>query len=502
MIQMLINHPAAQVRRTCPRSSAWSTARRRSPSRPCSTLMTLCPHVELLPAYGQTEMSPAGVGARAATTRRSRARRGHAALLRARRCSVSRSRSSTRTGKEVPRGTVGEIAARGPNMMRGYWNKPEQTKAALPGDGWLRTGDGAYMDERGLIFIVDRVKDMIVTGGENVFSAEVENALGSHPARGDVRGDRHSQRGMGRGGARGRRARRPAACRRRKIDRPLQAEDRRLQVPEERRVPRPRCRSPAPARSSRRSCASRTGRTRSAGSREALAKSMPLVIEHRQRLESDRRPANRRPPARVACHRSVRRSHWVEWLLRVSVKRRMPPDVDLAALRSHYQQVDGRRFSTPPEVQRTPVDAGGVPCEWVAVPASRPERVLLFIHGGGFACTCPTCTLGMRRACRDALEARVLLVDYRLVPEHPFPAAWTIASRRTDGCWTGRCRARRRDRRRFRRRQPEPGTLLAQRPRACRCRLCLRNLATVDLTMASPSLSPTSAAMPCFAWRP
>jgi acyl-CoA synthetase (AMP-forming)/AMP-acid ligase II len=85
-------------------------------------------------------------------------------------------------GNEVPRGTVGEIAARGANMMRGYWNKPEQTRAAMPEDGWLRTGDGAYMDERGFIFIVDRVKDMIVTGGENVFSAEVENAIGSHPA--------------------------------------------------------------------------------------------------------------------------------------------------------------------------------------------------------------------------------------------------------------------------------------------------------------------------------
>ena len=86
------------------------------------------------------------------------------------------------SGNEVPRGTVGEIAARGPTMMRGYWNKPEQTRAAMPGDGWLRTGDGAYMDERGYIFIVDRVKDMIVTGGENVFSAEVENAIASHPA--------------------------------------------------------------------------------------------------------------------------------------------------------------------------------------------------------------------------------------------------------------------------------------------------------------------------------
>jgi long-chain acyl-CoA synthetase len=84
-------------------------------------------------------------------------------------------------GKEVPHGVVGEVLVRGPGMMTGYWNQPDQTHAAMPGDGWLRTGDGAYMDEHGYLFIVDRVKDMIVTGGENVFSAEVENALASHP---------------------------------------------------------------------------------------------------------------------------------------------------------------------------------------------------------------------------------------------------------------------------------------------------------------------------------
>jgi long-chain acyl-CoA synthetase len=81
----------------------------------------------------------------------------------------------------VPRGSVGEIVVRGPNMMSGYLNKLSQTLSALPGDGWLRTGDGGRMDEEGYIFIVDRLKDMIVTGGENVFSAEVENALSSHP---------------------------------------------------------------------------------------------------------------------------------------------------------------------------------------------------------------------------------------------------------------------------------------------------------------------------------
>ncbi|MGH8785826.1 MAG: long-chain-fatty-acid--CoA ligase [Cupriavidus necator] len=83
-------------------------------------------------------------------------------------------------GREVPRGTVGEIIVRGPNIMQGYWNKPEETAKALR-DGWLFTGDGAYMDEEGYIFIVDRLKDMIVTGGENVYSAEVENVIARHP---------------------------------------------------------------------------------------------------------------------------------------------------------------------------------------------------------------------------------------------------------------------------------------------------------------------------------
>ncbi len=84
-------------------------------------------------------------------------------------------------GREVPRGVVGEVRARGPNTMLGYWNKPKETAAALR-DGWVHTGDAAYMDEEGFIYIVDRVKDMIVSGGENVYSAEVENAVTKHPA--------------------------------------------------------------------------------------------------------------------------------------------------------------------------------------------------------------------------------------------------------------------------------------------------------------------------------
>ncbi|WP_028080076.1 acyl-CoA synthetase [Solimonas soli] len=83
--------------------------------------------------------------------------------------------------RELPAGTVGEIILRGPNMMRGYLNKPEATAAALRG-GWMHSGDMGYLDEEGYLFIVDRLKDMIITGGENVYSAEVENAIASHPA--------------------------------------------------------------------------------------------------------------------------------------------------------------------------------------------------------------------------------------------------------------------------------------------------------------------------------
>ena len=83
--------------------------------------------------------------------------------------------------EDCPTGIVGEVAVRGPGVMLGYWNKPEETARALR-NGWMHTGDAGYLDADGYLFITDRIKDMIISGGENVYSTEVENAILTHPA--------------------------------------------------------------------------------------------------------------------------------------------------------------------------------------------------------------------------------------------------------------------------------------------------------------------------------
>jgi long-chain acyl-CoA synthetase len=85
------------------------------------------------------------------------------------------------SGKEVETGQTGELVARGANIMRSYWNKPEETKFAFR-NGFFRTGDIGYQDQNGYFYILDRLKDMIVTGGENVYSGEVEAVIYEHPA--------------------------------------------------------------------------------------------------------------------------------------------------------------------------------------------------------------------------------------------------------------------------------------------------------------------------------
>ncbi|WP_309090400.1 long-chain-fatty-acid--CoA ligase [Phenylobacterium sp.] len=95
-------------------------------------------------------------------------------------------RVADEAGRELPPGEIGEIEIRGPIIMAGYWNRPEATAETIRPDGWLRTGDAGYMDEDGFFYVHDRVKDMIVSGGENIYPAEVENAILGCPGVADA----------------------------------------------------------------------------------------------------------------------------------------------------------------------------------------------------------------------------------------------------------------------------------------------------------------------------
>jgi fatty-acyl-CoA synthase len=88
--------------------------------------------------------------------------------------------------REIGAATPGEVCVRGPNVMKGYWNRPEATAEAIDAEGWFHTGDIGYLDADGFLYIVDRLKDMIISGGENVYAAEVENVLFAHPAIAEV----------------------------------------------------------------------------------------------------------------------------------------------------------------------------------------------------------------------------------------------------------------------------------------------------------------------------
>ncbi len=88
-------------------------------------------------------------------------------------------------GKTLPNGEIGEIVARGPQLMKGYWKRDEATASTIV-DGWLHTGDAGRMDDEGYVYIQDRVKDMIISGGENIYPAELENVLMSHPQIADA----------------------------------------------------------------------------------------------------------------------------------------------------------------------------------------------------------------------------------------------------------------------------------------------------------------------------
>jgi acyl-CoA synthetase (AMP-forming)/AMP-acid ligase II len=127
-------------------------------------------------AYGMTELSPT-------TTILSDEDHNDPSLRRSagRAAPYARVKIVDPADEEVPRGSVGEIVAAGEHVMLGYWKKPRETAEAVRG-GWMHTGDGGYMDERGYVYVVDRIKDMIISGGENVYSIEVENVVARHPA--------------------------------------------------------------------------------------------------------------------------------------------------------------------------------------------------------------------------------------------------------------------------------------------------------------------------------
>lgn len=143
-------------------------------------LITLFPHLRFIQGYGMTELSPVATflrpeyhvleGPKAGKLASAGQVVGRVEL-----------RVVDDRDRPVPTGTVGEVAVRGPNVMQGYWKQPEATSRAIR-DGWMHTGDAGYLDDDGFLFIVDRVKDMVITGGENVYCTEVEGALYTHPA--------------------------------------------------------------------------------------------------------------------------------------------------------------------------------------------------------------------------------------------------------------------------------------------------------------------------------
>ena len=184
MINMFLNHPGTAERDL----SSWRLCVYAASPIPLALLQQAMVELpcDFVQGYGMTEMSPHCCQLSADDHRRGVTGDDPVATRRLTSCGtpcigvdVEIRRDD---GSVCDTDEVGEVTVRGPNMMPGYWNRPEETAAAFTADGWYRTGDMASMDDGGYVFIVDRAKDMIVSGGENVYTIEVENALASHPA--------------------------------------------------------------------------------------------------------------------------------------------------------------------------------------------------------------------------------------------------------------------------------------------------------------------------------
>ncbi len=157
--------------------SAWRVGLFGAAPMPADTVRKLAdalPGVLLFQLCGQTEAGPGGIYAGPEDVAARPDASGRHALP------LTEARVVTDEGDDVAPGTVGELILRGETVMKGYWNRPEATAETIR-DGWLHTGDLALKDAEGYITLVDRKKDMIITGGRNVYSVEVENALAGHP---------------------------------------------------------------------------------------------------------------------------------------------------------------------------------------------------------------------------------------------------------------------------------------------------------------------------------
>ena len=176
MVQMLLDHSAFAPERLAS-MKALTYGASPMPTALLERLLALFPDLQIFQGYGMTE----NCGLLTCLSPEDHRLGGD--LLRSAGRPVAGSILSIQDehGAILPAGEVGEVCARAGNYMREYWNRPDETEAAFA-DGWYHTGDAGRLDERGYLYLVDRVKDMIVTGGENVYSSEVENALASHPA--------------------------------------------------------------------------------------------------------------------------------------------------------------------------------------------------------------------------------------------------------------------------------------------------------------------------------
>ena len=174
--QVLCAHPDATRRTRSLRTISWGAAP--ATVTLLETMAKTFPEAEIISVFGQTEMSPVTTSLPAADAIRKIGSVGKAIPTIAARIVDERM-------NDVAPGEVGEIVYRGPSLMAGYWNNPAATQEAFAG-GWFHSGDLVRADDEGFLYVVDRKKDMIISGGENIYCAEVENVLSAHPAIADI----------------------------------------------------------------------------------------------------------------------------------------------------------------------------------------------------------------------------------------------------------------------------------------------------------------------------